>query len=55
MMTAATGAQRRGRVGSETYVRPSGAWVKADAVQMRRSGAWCDAGPDGCVGRGGHE
>lgn len=40
-------------VGSETYVRRSGAWVKADAVQVRRSGAWADAGPDVYVRRGG--
>ncbi len=40
-------------VGSETYVRRSGAWVKADAVQVRRSGAWSDAGPEVYVRRGG--
>jgi len=31
-------------VGSETYVRRSGTWVKTDALQVRRSGAWADAG-----------
>ncbi|MGK2852241.1 MAG: hypothetical protein ACSLFN_15220 [Candidatus Limnocylindrales bacterium] len=40
-------------VGSETYVRRSGGWVKADAVQVRRSGAWADVGPDVYVRRGG--
>ena len=40
-------------VGSETYVRRSGVWVKADAVQVRRSGAWADVGPDVYVRRGG--
>jgi hypothetical protein len=40
-------------VGSETYVRRSGAWVKADAVQVRRSGAWADVGPDVYARRGG--
>ena len=32
---------------------PSGAWVKADSVQVRRSGAWTDAGPDVYVRPGG--
>ena len=41
-------------VGSETYVRRSGAWAKADAVQVRRSDpTWSDAGPDVYVRRGG--
>jgi hypothetical protein len=40
-------------VGSETFVRRSGAWVKAEAVQVRRSGAWSDVGPDVYVRRGG--
>ncbi len=31
-------------VGSGTYVRRSGTWVKNDAVQVRRSAAWADAG-----------
>jgi hypothetical protein len=40
-------------VGSATYVRPSGPRVKADSVQVRRSGAWADVGPDVYVRRGG--
>ena len=32
-------------VGSETYVRLTGAWVKADSVLVRRLGAWVDVGP----------
>jgi len=39
-------------VGSETYVRRSGAWVKASSVQVRRSGARADVGPDVYVRRG---
>lgn len=53
MMTAAMGVYVVYEVGSETYVRRSRAWVKADAVQVRRSGAWSDAGPDVYVRRGG--
>jgi hypothetical protein len=34
-------------------MRRSGAWVKADAVAVRRSGAWADVGPDVYVRRGG--
>ena len=30
-----------------------GAWVKADSVEVRRSGAWADVGPDVYVRRGG--
>jgi hypothetical protein len=40
-------------VGSETYVRRSGAWVKAAGVAVRRTGAWADVGPDVYVRRGG--
>lgn len=40
-------------VGSETFVRRGGVWVKAEKVQVRRSGAWVDVGPEVNVRRGG--
>lgn len=40
-------------VGSETYVRRGGVWVKATAVKVRRAGAWVDIGPEVYVRRAG--
>ena len=39
--------------GRKLTSRRLGAWVKADSVQVRGSGAWTDVGPDTYVRRGG--